>query len=188
MPPASTSKPRPSLSREEWLARRQARRERQREQNIVRAAQMHEARIAYKSSGKPAALVNLSDHHVGCSGWFYWHWRGQFYPAGSKTSDWFTYYAKRFKNRRTQRTLLRLANGRDGEDLEKAIRAPTFCLYGEGERAHHARQAVLADFGTRERLRFHRGSAWPSHGLLPFSSPAELQILPSTAGAYRGAT
>lgn len=27
---------------------------------------------------------------------FYWHWRGRFYPARSKTSVWFTHYAKRF--------------------------------------------------------------------------------------------
>jgi uncharacterized protein YecE (DUF72 family) len=31
--------------------------------------------------------------HVGCSGWFYSHWRGIFYPAGEVTTkNWFAYY------------------------------------------------------------------------------------------------
>src|SRR4029079_12323010 len=90
-------KPRPLLSREEWLAKRQARRERQREQNIARAAQMHEARLApVPPPTKRHEAPKLSTHYVGCSGWFYWHWRDRFYPAGSKTSDWFAHYAKKF--------------------------------------------------------------------------------------------
>jgi uncharacterized protein YecE (DUF72 family) len=30
--------------------------------------------------------------HVGCSGWFYWHWRGVFYPQEGSTRDWFKHY------------------------------------------------------------------------------------------------
>lgn len=92
-----SSKARPFLSREEWLAKRQARRDRQREQNIARAAQMHEARLAHvPPPTKRQEALKLSTHYVGCSGWFYWHWRDRFYPAGSKTSDWFAHYAKKF--------------------------------------------------------------------------------------------
>ena len=32
---------------------------------------------------------------VGCSGWFYWKWRGLFYPADLPTSEWFAHYANR---------------------------------------------------------------------------------------------
>jgi uncharacterized protein YecE (DUF72 family) len=32
---------------------------------------------------------------VGCSGWFYWKWRGLFYPADLPTGEWFKHYAKR---------------------------------------------------------------------------------------------
>ena len=82
------------LSREEWLARREARRQRQRALNIVRAAQMHEMRVGRDAPGeKPASL---SAYYIGCSGWFYWHWRGRFYPAEGKTSAWFNHYAKTF--------------------------------------------------------------------------------------------
>jgi len=35
--------------------------------------------------------------HVGCSGWFYSHWRGIFYPVQEPTADlWFAYYANVF--------------------------------------------------------------------------------------------
>jgi uncharacterized protein YecE (DUF72 family) len=94
---APITKPRPFLSREEWLAKRQARRDRQREQNLTRAAQMHEARLAHVSPPtKRQEAPKLSTYYVGCSGWFYWHWRDRFYPTGSKTSDWFSHYAKSF--------------------------------------------------------------------------------------------
>ena len=37
-----------------------------------------------------------SSAYVGCSGWFYWKWRGPFYPADLPTSGWFDHYAKQF--------------------------------------------------------------------------------------------
>jgi uncharacterized protein YecE (DUF72 family) len=36
--------------------------------------------------------------HVGCSGWFYWHWRGKFYPENSRPDVWFRHYAEHFKS------------------------------------------------------------------------------------------
>ena len=36
------------------------------------------------------------DIHVGCSGWFYWHWRGIFYPEGPRPDNWFKHYAANF--------------------------------------------------------------------------------------------
>jgi uncharacterized protein YecE (DUF72 family) len=88
----------PTILPEERLARRarrEQRRQKQREGNIGRAEKMHQARV-----GQPVApgQDSLSTHiHVGCSGWFYWHWRGVFYPADLPTKEWFTYYARRFK-------------------------------------------------------------------------------------------
>jgi uncharacterized protein YecE (DUF72 family) len=76
--------------------RREHRRRKQREANNGRAEKMHRARIAgavpVSSVREPAGHL-----HVGCSGWFYWHWRGRFYPADMPTSDWFAHYASRFK-------------------------------------------------------------------------------------------
>jgi uncharacterized protein YecE (DUF72 family) len=34
--------------------------------------------------------------YVGCSGWFYWHWRGIFYPDTKRTDGWFKHYAENF--------------------------------------------------------------------------------------------
>ncbi len=33
---------------------------------------------------------------MGCSGWFYWHWKGRFYPEEKGTHQWFAHYRKRF--------------------------------------------------------------------------------------------
>ncbi len=35
-------------------------------------------------------------NYLGCSGWFYSHWKGLFYPNNLPTSRWFQYYAKFF--------------------------------------------------------------------------------------------
>jgi uncharacterized protein YecE (DUF72 family) len=34
--------------------------------------------------------------HIGCSGWFYWHWRGIFYPDTKRTDTWFRHYTSVF--------------------------------------------------------------------------------------------
>ena len=75
--------------------RREGRRQKQREANAGRAQKMHQARLA---QAKPAQQqASLAALHIGCSGWFYWHWRGKFYPADMSTNEWFDHYAKRFK-------------------------------------------------------------------------------------------
>lgn len=32
-------------------------------------------------------------YHIGCSGWFYRHWKGKFYPDDIKQKDWFSHYS-----------------------------------------------------------------------------------------------
>ena len=39
---------------------------------------------------------NVSQIHVGCSGWVYKHWRGIFYPEGLPQTRWFHRYAEEF--------------------------------------------------------------------------------------------
>jgi uncharacterized protein YecE (DUF72 family) len=91
---------RESLSKEERRARREEKREKQRAANVGRAAKMRAARVAADS--RPVVRVlQVSEsappkYHVGCSGWFYWHWRGIFYPEGLPTSGWFGHYSKHF--------------------------------------------------------------------------------------------
>src|SRR3954453_16146264 len=72
--------------RMERRAKREARRAKQREQNVVRAAKMHAARLEFERPGAAVPRSTAGDDanepaiHVGCSGWFYWHWRDCFYP------------------------------------------------------------------------------------------------------------
>jgi uncharacterized protein YecE (DUF72 family) len=85
------------FSKEEWWAEREARRARQREQNVLRAAKMRSARLALEAENLPTTTQqNLGACYIGCSGWFYWHWRSVFYPRRSNTADWFGYYSRRF--------------------------------------------------------------------------------------------
>jgi uncharacterized protein YecE (DUF72 family) len=57
---------------------------------------MRAARVSAKvpTSGYSQALPVIN---VGCSGWFYWHWRGAFYPQDMPTKDWFSHYAREFQ-------------------------------------------------------------------------------------------
>src|SRR5207244_7785367 len=45
---------------------------------------------------------------IGCSGWQYRHWRGDFYPARLPSSRWFEYYASRFDTVEINNTFYRL--------------------------------------------------------------------------------
>jgi uncharacterized protein YecE (DUF72 family) len=83
----------------ERRARREARRAKQREANVGRAAKMHAARLADATvRGEPEPGGRATRRfHVGCSGWFYWGWRDVFYPPSIPTSEWFDHYAGRFK-------------------------------------------------------------------------------------------
>jgi uncharacterized protein YecE (DUF72 family) len=89
-------------AREARRAKREARRAKQRADNVGRAAKMHAARLAWEAENGPAEPLDSrgstpSEVHVGCSGWFYWHWKGAFYPAELPTGDWFAHYTERFK-------------------------------------------------------------------------------------------
>jgi uncharacterized protein YecE (DUF72 family) len=35
-------------------------------------------------------------YYIGCSGWYYWHWKGKFYPEDIPQSKWFRYYTEKF--------------------------------------------------------------------------------------------
>jgi uncharacterized protein YecE (DUF72 family) len=62
---------------------------------------MHDARMTHEPLLIRTEPVEKSDsttqYFIGCSGWFYWHWRGIFYPEDTTTKQWFNHYASRFK-------------------------------------------------------------------------------------------
>ena len=94
-----------SAAREERRRKREERREKQRAANVGRAQKMHKLRIEREKAGGPHIIHDLaptgqgnaSRYHIGCSGWFYWRWRGDFYPEALPTSAWFPHYASHFE-------------------------------------------------------------------------------------------
>lgn len=66
------------------------RRAKQRELNPLRAEKMHKARLESPLPRTDGA--QLPELNIGCSGWFYWDWRGKFYPSQMPTSGWFGLY------------------------------------------------------------------------------------------------
>jgi len=85
-----------AMTIEERRARKAARRIKQREITLLRAGKMRKARILAEENG----LVPISSEppalNIGCSGWFYWHLKGSFYPTQMPTKDWFAHYADHF--------------------------------------------------------------------------------------------
>lgn len=77
---------------------REERRQKQRLANVGRAQKMHAARIAKTDDAEPlqASRTPSSGVYVGCSGWYYWHWKGRFYPADVPSNQWFSIYAQQF--------------------------------------------------------------------------------------------
>jgi uncharacterized protein YecE (DUF72 family) len=73
---------------------RDAKREKQRLVSVDRAAKMHVVRL--ESQGQARVEAAPRQYHVGCSGWFYWHWRGTFYPEDIPRTDWFRHYSESF--------------------------------------------------------------------------------------------
>jgi uncharacterized protein YecE (DUF72 family) len=80
-------------------AAKQARREKQRAANIERAEAMRVARLAAArgTDFEKMGSAELPELNIGCSGWFYWHWKKCFYPSELSTSRWFEFYASRFR-------------------------------------------------------------------------------------------
>ncbi len=81
---------------EERRAKRAAKRVKQREITVLRAAMMHKARLLAEESGQRPVHYDPPGLNIGCSGWFYWHLRGTFYPTQMPSKDWFAHYAEQF--------------------------------------------------------------------------------------------
>jgi uncharacterized protein YecE (DUF72 family) len=78
---------------------RQERRQKQREANAGRALKMHQARLKNSLLSREVSQYQRDTQiiHIGCSGWFYWGWKGGFYPKDMPTNEWFPHYMHHFK-------------------------------------------------------------------------------------------
>ena len=71
----------------------------QRAANVGRAAKMHASRLAWERAPRLSPIahpVETGSCHIGCSGWYYWHWQGGFYPAELSRRGWFRFYSEQF--------------------------------------------------------------------------------------------
>ena len=74
---------------------------------------------------------------VGCSGWQYKHWRGDFYPASLPQNRWLEYYAQHFDTVEINNTFYRLAEAssfqqwrrRAPRGFEYAVKASRFLTH-----------------------------------------------------------
>ncbi|PDT21457.1 hypothetical protein CO674_22410 [Rhizobium hidalgonense] len=57
---------------------------------------MHDVRINSTIEPPEPSTTLARAVNIGCSGWYYWHWKGQFYPEGAERSEWFSIYQDRF--------------------------------------------------------------------------------------------
>lgn len=85
-----------SLTADERRTRKAERRLKQREISVLRAQKMHAARLLAEHTAAPPDLAEPPLLNIGCSGWFYWHLKGSFYPSQMPTSEWFSHYADHF--------------------------------------------------------------------------------------------
>ncbi|MDB5535488.1 MAG: hypothetical protein JWQ65_363 [Devosia sp.] len=81
---------------EERRARKAQRRIKQREITLLRAGKMHKARLLAEQDASPRGGPTPPALNIGCSGWFYWHLKGSFYPTQMPTKEWFAHYADHF--------------------------------------------------------------------------------------------
>jgi uncharacterized protein YecE (DUF72 family) len=77
-------------------------------------------------SRRPVLSATGSAHRaavclIGCSGWQYKHWRGDFYPGSLPQSRWLTHYAKHFNTVEANNTFYRLPEASTFADWRGAV-------------------------------------------------------------------
>ena len=88
---------------------------------------------------------------VGCSGWQYRHWRGDFYPAELPQSRWFSHYALTFDTVEINNSFYRLPDGGDIRQVARAG-AARLPLRRQGEPVPHAHEEAQGSGGAARRV------------------------------------
>lgn len=100
---------------------------------------------------------------IGCSGWNYKHWRGNFYPSELPIREWFTHYSRVFDTVEINNTFYKLPEPetfnawreRAPEDFIYAIKASRFLTHLK--RLREPEEAVSRLFERACHLRAHLG-------------------------------
>src|SRR5438128_1096607 len=96
--------------------------------------------------------VTSSSVRVGCSGWQYQHWRGDFYPAKLSASRWFEHYAARFDTVEVNNTFIFLARAPSRRGARTDPLSTPAALAGERRAAAHVAANAAAPAPARDRV------------------------------------
>ena len=92
--------------------------------------------------------------HIGCSGWHYLHWRGNFYPAETKTADFLKIYFKHFDTVEINNSFYRLPTENAVNSWQESVpKNFTFSVKASRFITHNKK---LKDSGESFQLFFNR--------------------------------
>ena len=112
---------------------------------------MHAARLQVQSEDREDTTFPLkASAYVGCSGWFYWKWRGLFYPADLPTGEWFNHYAKRFDTVEINASFYSWPTVANVKGWLRQPGKPKVRLHGQSLRTDHSHQEVQRHQNPRE--------------------------------------
>jgi len=74
--------------------------------------------------------------YIGCSGYFYWHWRGRFYPEDLPPSRFLTFYGERFNALEVNSTFYRFPTPSSLKTLKKKLPEIAFVFKAPREITH----------------------------------------------------
>ena len=139
----------PILTKEERRAKREARRAKQREDNVGRAAKMHAARLAWERSAKASAPTaparTITGNPCRLLGLVLLALARHVLPGRAFHEAVVRPLRPAFQDRRTQCAVLLMAHGRRRPRMVTANWPPEFLLHGEGLRTDHSCQTLLRE-------------------------------------------
>lgn len=116
----------------------------------------------------------MAEVRIGCSGWTYRHWRGDFYPQGLRQKDEFAFYAERFDTAEINASFYRLP----AETTVRAWRekAPPGFLFAWKASRYLTHNKKLLDPEDSLRLILDRmAPLGPAHGPVLYQLPPSLR-------------
>jgi uncharacterized protein DUF72 len=183
MPRAKTAKL-IELTPEERRERRRLRREKQREDNVKRAAKMHAARLKSDATNKKLTSPRPKQSiFVGCSGWRYWKWRDTFYD-GVPQNDWFGHYLKNFDTVEINASFYSWPTVAGVQAWRRQPGKKKFVYTIKVCETHHPHQEIQGYQDSRQGFRDDFGYPRRSNGLLPVSVAAKLPLHQNTPQRY----
>jgi uncharacterized protein YecE (DUF72 family) len=123
---------------------------------------------------------------IGCSGWQYKHWRGDFYPGDLPVSRWFAYYGERFDTVELNNTFYRLPEAATFSKWKHAAR-PGFLYAVKASRFLTHMKKLKEPAEPLERLLTRARALGSTFGPLLFQLPPHWPLDIARLAAFLGA-